>query len=146
MYWNPVKTDCTTFPTGLIETWDVLKWCSAVEENNTGRWLIETWDVLKFNPVRPCDLFPGLIETWDVLKSASCAAVTNSIEWLIETWDVLKYTQPRFPFVVIWINRNMRCIEICYIFFCHCCDLWLIETWDVLKYHSSSATIATISD
>ena len=75
---------------GLIETWDVLKFCDH-QRKNGGDWLIETWDVLKFPP-SDCIRrnFDRLIETWDVLKWTERIR-RHRTGWLIETWDVLKY-------------------------------------------------------
>ena len=55
---------------GLIETWDVLKFKYATQTMGFNIRLIETWDVLKYNH--------GYFFQF-------CAA------WLIETWDVLKF-------------------------------------------------------
>ena len=52
---------------------------------------------------------------------------------LIETWDVLKYLSLCQFNSGLWINRNMRCIEMKIYSFRHFFVFRLIETWDVLK-------------
>mgnify|MGYP003250197951 CR=1 FL=1 len=64
---------------------------------------------------------------------------------LIETWDVLKC----FYFFAIhahhlWINRNMRCIEMLRILCKSLPAPRLIETWDVLKSDEEIARMDTI--
>jgi len=50
MYWNERTFPFLVFPvTGLIETWDVLKYNTYVDSKHCTNRLIETWDVLKFN-------------------------------------------------------------------------------------------------
>ena len=39
--------------TGLIETWDVLKWDFGKDSKETRKRLIETWDVLKYKKKTP---------------------------------------------------------------------------------------------
>ena len=85
-----------------------------------------------------------LIETWDVLKLMKTGRRRKELERLIETWDVLKWLHCREHCPGIWINRNMRCIEICP-FWPNSYNLYrLIETWDVLKFCLLSSELNSI--
>ena len=54
--------------------------------------LIETWDVLKFLQIPFLFFVPDrLIETWDVLKLVFIFLSLFALSRLIETWDVLKF-------------------------------------------------------
>ena len=77
MYWNERSAHNPDGCSGLIETWDVLKYHYMKIKMTTKDRLIETWDVLKF-------LY---IYTWQ-----------NSAKRLIETWDVLKFNSCSNPF------------------------------------------------
>ena len=166
MYWNMTPfQNFARYHTGLIETWDVLKYRLSLFVCFFQKRLIETWDVLKFgnrNHIQTSVLINRnmrcieirqtldyirillwLIETWDVLKCGfPCFPVQNNT-WLIETWDVLKYRRSASSHSPDMINRNMRCIEI------HCAMqkfmTWmrLIETWDVLKCDPGNSQFRT---
>ncbi len=49
MYWNLCRQYISNWEKeGLIETWDVLKFCNKKFGNIALQRLIETWDVLKY--------------------------------------------------------------------------------------------------
>ena len=48
MYWNDAESKALGVYKRLIETWDVLKFCTPDVPTKATARLIETWDVLKF--------------------------------------------------------------------------------------------------
>mgnify|MGYP007126320324 CR=1 FL=1 len=71
--------------------------------------------------------------TWDVLKLEGVLADILSEVRLTLTWDVLKYRTWRSYTCRIWININMRCIEIAIAELQSPAVAGLTLTWDVLK-------------
>ena len=94
MYWNG-KTEGRkkAAATGLTDTYDVLKFCSA-------------WSC--------CCFYPCLTDTYDVLKlSMQTKILEDAIARLTDTYDVLKYEkEAREAIYAELFNRYIWCIEI----------------------------------